>query len=205
MKFGRATVLDGGLIPPNHWAYADLHLYEQPAPGEAKRLISEAGLPTPMDVELIVDAGVAYQVRAAEVIKQQLKPVGLDVSIQALESAVFFDRLGKGDFQMTVVGWMGFVDPDEWTWNLFHADGKYNQQGYANAEVDALLDRARRSPDREERKRLYTDAQRIIATEAPMVFLYVNDQTSAWRERVHGYHVHPTATTLGLRETWITP
>ena len=195
VKFGRATVLSGGPIPPNHWAYAGLDLYEP------KATVDPRGIE--LKVELIVDASVAYQVRAAEVIKQQLKPLGIDVTIQGLESAVFFDRLGKGEFQMTVVGWMGFVDPDEWTWNLFHSDGKYNQQGYSNEQVDALLDEGRRTLDREKRKDIYREAQRIIADEAPMVFLYVNDQTSAWRENVKGYHVHPTATTLGLRETWI--
>lgn len=195
VKFGRATPLPGGHIPPNHWAHADLALY----PSEDGATVTDANVPA----GLIVDASVAYQVRAAEVIKQQLRSVGIDVAIQALESTVFYDRLGKGDFQMTVVGWMGFVDPDEWTWNLFHTKGKYNQQGYSNARVDELLDEGRRMSDREKRKAIYREAQQIIASDAPMVFLYVNDQTSAWRKNVKGYKVHPTATTLGLRDTWI--
>jgi len=211
VKFGRATPLVGGHIPPNHWAHAvvphhdrpDQQLYEQPQPGNAEFLLNAASAEKPLRVELIVDSSVTYQVRAAEVIKQQLKPIGFEVTVVGLESAVFFDRLGRGDFQMTVVGWMGFVDPDEWTWNLFHSQGKYNQQGYANPALDELLDRGRTTLGRAQRRAIYADALKLIATDAPMVFLYVNNQTSAWRDSVRGYHVHPAATTLSLRDTWL--
>ncbi|NBC11339.1 MAG: peptide ABC transporter substrate-binding protein [Planctomycetes bacterium] len=203
VKFGKATELYGGHIPPNHWAHADLTLFKDKNPGDARFLFDAAGVEEPLPVELIVDSGVSYQVRAAEVIKQQLEPVGFAVTIRGLESSVFFDRLGRGDFEMTVVGWMGFVDPDQWTWNLFHSEGKYNQQGYANAEVDELLGRGRRPLDRAARQEIYAEAQRLIAEEAPMVFLYLNDQASAWRDTVHGYRVHPTATSRALVDTWI--
>jgi len=203
VKFGKATELYGGHIPPNHWAHADFELFRDTNPGDARDLFGAAGVDEPLAVELIVDSGVSYQVRAAEVIKQQLQPVGFDVTIRGLESSVFFDRLGRGDFEMTVVGWMGFVDPDQWTWNLFHSQGRYNQQAYANAEVDRLLDRGRRTLDREARQEIYAEAQRLIAEAAPMVFLYLNDQASAWRETVHGYRVHPTATSRALVDTWV--
>ncbi len=203
VKFGQATVLDGGPIPPNHWAYADLHLYPKRDVAKAKALLAEAGYGEGLNAALIVDASVTYQVRAAEVVKQQLAEAGIDVALRGLEAAVFFDRLGKGRFDLTLVGWMGFVDPDEWTWNLFHREGKYNQQGYANPEVDRLLDEGRTTFDRTARKQIYRKTQRLIASDAPMVFLYVNPQTSAWRRRVRGYQVHPTATTLGLREAFV--
>ena len=150
-----------------------------------------------------VGSSFKYQVDAAQMVKQQLAEVGIDVQIQALESGLFFDALNQRDFDMTLVGWLGFVDPDEWTYNLFHSDGKYNQQAFSNAELDHLLEQGRRTLDRAQRQRIYADAQRIIATEAPVVSLYVNDQTSAWRREVRGYQVHPTATTLWLRETWL--
>jgi len=202
VKFDQATELVGGHIPPNHWAHAGLDLYPAPDLAESRRLLAEAGHPDGLDVELIVDSSVAYQVRAAVVIKQQLRPLGVDLTLRGLESTAFFDRLGKGDFQMTVVGWMGFVDPDEWTWNLFHSAGPYNQQGYANESVDALLDDGRRTTDRAARQTIYADALQRIATDAPMVFLYVNHQTAAHRDDVHGWHTHATGSTLGLRDTW---
>ena len=129
--------------------------------------------------------------------------MGIDVKVSAQESGIFFDALGKGDFDMTVVGWLGFVDPDEFTYNLFHTGAPWNQQGYSNEQVDALLERGRTVGDREERKKIYRQALKIIAEEAPMVFLYVNERTAALNGTVKGFDVHPTVTTLSLEETWL--
>lgn len=204
LKFGQATVLPGGHIPPNHWAYvAGFEPYAQRDLEKAKQLLRDAGHPEGFSVVMKVGSAFNYQVKAAERVKQHLREVGIDVTIQSLESGLFFDALNRRDFEMTLVGWLSFVDPDEWTYNLFHSDGRYNQQGYGNPVLDVLLEEGRRTPDRARRKEIYAEAQRIIATEAPVVSLYVNDQTSAWRTTVRGYEVHPTATTRGLRDTWL--
>jgi peptide/nickel transport system substrate-binding protein len=92
------------------------------------------------------------------------------------------------------------VDPDEWTYNLFHSGGKYNQQGYSNPALDKLLELGRKLGDRQRRKQIYTKIQRIVAADAPMVFLYDNSQISATRRRVKGFFVHPTASTIFLRD-----
>jgi peptide/nickel transport system substrate-binding protein len=150
-----------------------------------------------------VTSAAAYQGQAAEVIKQQLKDVGITVRVQQLESTVFFNALNTGDFQATLVGWVGFVDPDQWMYALFHSGGKYNQQGYSNPQLDKLLEQGRVTLDRDQRKDIYSQAQRIVAQDAPMVLLYVNPQVSAYRDNVHGYIVRPTAATISLRQTWL--
>jgi peptide/nickel transport system substrate-binding protein len=203
VKFGRAMVLEGGNIPPGHWADADLHIYPKRDVEKAKQLLKEAGKESGLKLTLKVGSAFQYQVDAAQMIKQQLKDVGVEVEVLAQESGVFFDALGKGDFEMTIVGWLGFVDPDEYTYNLFHTGAKWNQQAYSNPEVDALLEKGRTTFDQAERKEIYTQIQKIIAEEAPMVFLYVNEQTSAYLKDVKGFVVHPTVTTLSLKKTWL--
>jgi peptide/nickel transport system substrate-binding protein len=104
---------------------------------------------------------------------------------------------------MTVIGWVGFVDPGEYLYNIFHTDGIWNQQGYSNPEVDQLLEEGRRVSDQSQRKEIYREAQRLIAEDAPMVFLYVNPQASALQDYVKGFDVNPTVTTISLSETWL--
>jgi peptide/nickel transport system substrate-binding protein len=200
VKFGRATVLDGGPIPPNHWAYAGLSVYPRPDPDQARTLLAAAGLGEGADVELIVGSDFPYQVKAAEAIKQMLRPLNLRVTVRALESGAFFDRLGRKEFDLTVVGWLGFVDPDEWLGLLFRSGAEWNQQGYGNPEVDALIEQGRATRDRAERTEIYRRAQAVIAGEAPMVFLYVNERTSARLADVTGFVNHPTVTTISLRD-----
>ncbi len=203
VKFGHATVLSGGHIPPNHWARAEFELYPRRDIERARGLLADAGLPEGFDATLKVGSSFPYQVLAAEAIKQMVAEAGIRVHLRSLESSVFFDALARGDFDMTVVGWVGLVDPDEWTWNLFHSEGKWNQQGYANPVLDGLLDEGRRTPGREDRRDLYARAQRIIADDAPMVFLYVNDQIAAMRRDVRGFEPHATASLLALRDVWL--
>lgn len=203
VKFGRADVLEGGHIPAHHWAYLPQTIYGKRELAKARQLLAEAGLTDALQLSLTVGADFPYQVQAAEIVKQQLLDAGIEVKLQMLESGVFFDDLGAGDFDMTLVGWVGFVDPDQWMWDLFHSRGRFNQQGYANREVDDLLDQGRSTLDRDRRRELYQQAQRIVAKEAPMVFLYLNPQVSAMRRRVRGFKVHPTASTLSLRDAWV--
>jgi peptide/nickel transport system substrate-binding protein len=200
VKRGQATPLRAANLPPHHWAALTDAIYPQRDLEKARALLQEAGHDEGIELTLIVDASVGYQVRAAEMIKQQLAPAGIDVAVQAMETTAFFDKLGAGDFDATVVGWMGFVDPDQWMYDLFHSQGQYNQQGFADAQVDQLLEEGRRSLDRRAVTPTYQQAQRRVADLAPMVFLYVNPQTSAVREEVQGYVVHPTATTIFLRD-----
>lgn len=201
IKFGQATVLTGGHIPPNHWAYAGLDLYPAPDPDKARQLLADAGHADGIEIEMVVDSSIDYQVRAAEMVKQQLAAVGIDVNLRGLEPGVFYDRLNNREFEATLVGWLGFVDPDEWVADLFRSDGQYNQQGYANEQVDELIEQAARTHDRDERRELYRDIQQQVATDAPMVFLYINPHTTAIRDNISGYRVHPTGTTLSIRDT----
>ncbi len=202
VKFGRAQVLDGGVLPPHHWAHADLSIYPRRDIARAKQLLESAGFPEGFRTTLKVGSAFAYQVRAAQVVKQQLRDIGIDIELQTLESTVFFDALGRGEFDMTIAGWVGFTDPDQWLYHIFHSGGRYNQQGYASDDVDALLERGRAERDRQRRVAIYREAQRLIAADAPVVFLYVSPQTSAWRDHVRGFDVHPTATTRSLEKTW---
>jgi peptide/nickel transport system substrate-binding protein len=206
VKLGAAAVLDGGLIPPGHWAYADLHLYPRRDPERARALLAAAGVrPGELRLDLKVGSAFPYQVAAGQMVKQQLRDVGIDVRLLAEESGVFFEALGRHEFDLTVCGWVGFVDPDEWTYELFHSAGKWNQQGYRNPKVDALLEEGRRTAGREDRRRVYAQVQRVVADEAPMVFLYANDQASAALPDVRGFVDHPTASTIFLRDTSLAP
>ncbi|GEN54555.1 ABC transporter substrate-binding protein [Halobacillus faecis] len=202
VKFGKASPLLSGNIPENHWAHLEEEVYPEPDLEKAKQLLEEAGYGDGLDLKMKVGTN-QYQIDAAQVIKQQLKEVGINVEVVSQEKSVFFEALGSGDFEMTVVGWVGFVDPDEFLYNIFHTDGKYNQQNYSNSEVDELLEQGRTEMDQEKRKEIYDQAQAIIAEDAPMVFLYANPHISAIRDRVKGFEVTPTVTTKSLEKTKI--
>ena len=203
VKMGNATVLPEADIPSTHEDYGGDEIYTERDVDKARELLSEAGYQDG-DITLKITAGSdwQYQVDAAQMVKQQLEEIGINSEISALESGVYFDGLNSGDFDLTVCGWSGFVDADEYLYDLFTTDGAYNQQKYSNPEVDQLLEEGRTTLDETARKEIYKEAQKIIAEDAPMAFLYMNSFTVAMRDNVKGYTVHPTAATIFMKNVY---
>lgn len=203
VKMGGATVLKEANIPDTHEYYGGDEIYAARDVEKAKALLAEAGYKEG-EISLRITAGSdwQYQVDAAQMVKQQLAEAGIESEISALESGVFFDGLNSGDFDLTVCGWSGFVDVDEYLYDLFTTEGAYNQQKYSNPEVDKLLDEGRVTTDEAKRKEIYKEAQKMIAEDAPMAFLYMNSFTVAMRDNVKGYTVHPTAATIFMKDVY---
>jgi len=203
VKMGNATVLTEADVPPTHEYFGGDEIYTERDVEKAKALLEEAGVEEgSITLNFTVGSDWQYQVDAATMVKQQLAEIGIECNIQALESGIFFDGLNAGDFDLTVVGWSGFVDIDEYLYNLFTTDGAYNQQNYSNPEVDELLEKGRVTIDETERKEIYKEAQKLIAEDAPMAFLYMNSFTVAMRSNVLGYTVHPTAATIFMKDVY---
>jgi peptide/nickel transport system substrate-binding protein len=74
--------------------------------------------------------------------------------------------------------------------------------GYNNARVDALLDQARQTFEQAERKKLYSEAQAIIAREVPMLPLFSPwVEYAALRDSVQGFAWIPDQIPR-LRDLW---
>src|SRR3546814_18735468 len=63
-------------------------------------------------------------------------------------------------------------------------NGGFNSGYYANPEVDALLEQARREVDRAKRAELYKRMQRIVHDDAPWAFIANWKQNAVTAERV---------------------
>jgi peptide/nickel transport system substrate-binding protein len=111
----------------------------------------------------------------ATVIQQNLRQAGVAVEIRSYEFATFFGDVIRGNFQMCTLQWVGVSDPDMLR-RVFHSSQVppvgWNRGFFKDPEVDALIERATRSVDREERRRLFGEAQRRIAAAAPYISLW---------------------------------
>jgi peptide/nickel transport system substrate-binding protein len=67
-----------------------------------------------------------------------------------------------------------------------------NRGHYRNPQVDALLDQARVESDREKRRELFSQVQKIIAEDLPYVSLWFMDNVSVHRKRINGVQISPT-------------
>jgi peptide/nickel transport system substrate-binding protein len=134
--------------------------------------------------------------RMASYIKEQLAPVGINVTIEVFEWEAYLEAIKEGDHQMALVGWNGdFVDPDNFLYTLFSSENMreglvLNYSFYENKEVDYLLTQARRSTDTTFRKSLYREIQEIIDGEVASIPLVHTMTASAVSKSVEGFNVH---------------
>ncbi|MBA3891379.1 MAG: ABC transporter substrate-binding protein [Gemmatimonadaceae bacterium] len=132
-------------------------------------------------------ADSAQSVEMADFMKADLATVGIEVELNGLSSAGYFDAVRAGQHH-TQNWWDPFTDPNSMR-ILFHSDnagGGTNRNNYIDAEMDELLAQGAATPDPERRAEIYAQIQAKVKDEAIMVFY--NDPASlyAFSADLHG-------------------
>jgi peptide/nickel transport system substrate-binding protein len=202
-RFGYATPTQDPIPPSSVWK--DLISVDDPYSQDlerARQLREESDYD---GEELTIQVGQQFpqQVTIAEIIQEQLGEVGITASVQPRDFGSMISDLNAGEYDLTIVGWSGFVDPDDMMYLQFHSGETFNQSNYANDEVDQLLEQGRQAAgSREERAAFYDDAVDIIAEEAPYTFLEFNDELAAWRTSVRNF-THISTGTPYFTNVWL--
>lgn len=105
-----------------------------------------------------------------------LQAAGFEVTIEEQGAGQSTGPLKIGEYQAAVNGWNNYIiDPRADLQRWFQNPRPADQTGYKNDEVDALFLEARAALDKEEEKRLYLRIQELVETDAPLAYL--------WREQ----------------------
>jgi peptide/nickel transport system substrate-binding protein len=173
-----------GMMPPLSWAIAtDVPLFPTD-PARARTLLDEAGYPDPdgngpasrFHLTLKISNTEFNRLQSA-VIQENLQRVGIALDVRTYDFATMYADVLSGNFQLFTMQWTGesLADPDILR-RVFHSAQTppvgFNRGRFVNARIDALLDGARAETDRERRRTLYGEAQRLIADEVPYVSLW---------------------------------
>ena len=202
--YGHGYAQTCGNIAPWSWAFYDCGLYDEPNPEKAKQLMVEAGYPDGFSAVLKCGAPYKAQIDAAQMVKEAIAPLGIEVEVVPVEWGTYLDDLlNTYNFEIAIVGWMGATDPDEWLYNHYHSEGQYNLWAYNNPRVDELLEEARMLVTNEERKPLYDEIQKTVAEEAPVAFFFLYEQYEAVRNNVKGYKHMPNQTKITFVDSWL--
>jgi peptide/nickel transport system substrate-binding protein len=102
-----------------------------------------------------------------------LQEAGFEVTIEEQGAGQVTGPLLVGEFEATVNAWNNFIiDPRADLQRWFQNPRPNDSTGYVNEEVDALFVEARASLDEEVEKSLYFEIQNLVATDAPLVYLW---------------------------------
>ena len=165
---------------------------------KANQLLDEAGLRRGAD-------GVRFKTRIygtpgvrailSEALKEQLKAVGIGTDIVINEWTTYYNAIRQTrtvDGVFTIFSLPTIPDPTTEA-PRYHSKeirpGGFNYLFYSNPRVDAIIEEAQRTLDRERRVRLFQEYQDILARDVPMIPLYVLAGVDVWSKRFAGFQV----------------
>jgi ABC-type oligopeptide transport system substrate-binding subunit len=118
--------------------------------------------------------------------------LGVNVTIQCVETQTFLDNLRDQELQMFQIGWIAdYPDPENFLDVLFHSQSAENHAAYNNSEVDALLEEARVEGNLSTRLEMYQDIEQIIVTDATWLPLYFGQDYYLVKPWVKGFSPTP--------------
>jgi peptide/nickel transport system substrate-binding protein len=183
-----------GVIPIGNWCYEPSVATYPYNPQRARQLLNEAGQ-SGLSFSFRISTDEVQRTLAA-VFQQQLKEVGINMTIQSTEPATFSAAIEKGTFQSYTRRWIGGNnDPD--IFNLIFHSRRMPPEGanrgfYINERVDELIHIGEIETDMEKRKAAYQEIQRIVAEELPYVSLFYIDNVAVFSKRIEGMTLYPS-------------
>lgn len=140
-------------------------------PAGARKLLQEAGYGNGFKTELLISDRSDY-VGMATVVQNNMKAIGIDMSIKVLEAGAFIDTIRLPKHGPFLNNWGGNVptsDPFFSMTPLFHSKnvGQTNRSFYKNQTVDELLEKGVHTLNSNERAPIYAELWDILNKELP--------------------------------------
>jgi peptide/nickel transport system substrate-binding protein len=168
----------------------------------AKAKLTEAGFPEGLTIHYLGLPQYPELLRTGEVVRDQLREIGINMEIEQVDVSVWFDRFVSGDYEITSAYQERTIDPDNFYALVLRTGGIVNTTGYSNPEMDELIDQARGLTDEAARKPIYEQIRQITWDEAPIIFAHYETINYLMRNDVHGSTVNPTLE-LRMENVWL--
>jgi peptide/nickel transport system substrate-binding protein len=175
---------------PVSWAYSNNVPKYEFNPEKAKQFLKEAGQEN-LEFTVLVNQGNKEREKAAVILQQQYKKVGVRVNVRVLEWSALLKIVNAPkdpkDFEAVIMGWSLGLDPDAYSiWHSSQYPKGFNFVKYNNSEVDKLLAEGRTTIAKDQRRKIYRQLWNLIAADQPYIFLWYPKTVSGIRDRVGG-------------------
>ena len=197
--YGLGKPAIGPIASPTKWAFNPHITQYEFNPKKAEQLLDEAGYRKGSDgirfkTSVTADRGNFIAAKAAEIVRDQLGKVGIQVDLKLVDRATMVDAVYvRWDFDMQVHGFGTGPDPAIGVSRMYVSSNIKpvafaNASAYSNKEVDELFALAEKAPTVKARADSYFKVQQILAREAPYIWLSEYGLQSAWRDEFKGVH-----------------
>ncbi|CAH2403078.1 ABC transporter substrate-binding protein [Mesorhizobium ventifaucium] len=170
----------GSHMSPANKAYVDLTGLYPHNVDKARELLKEAGLENGFKATLKLPPP-PYARLGGEIIASQLRDVGIDLQIVPVEWAQWLDQVfTKKDYDLTIVSHTEPNDIDVYS----RKDYYFN---YDNSTFDKIIADLNLTSDEAKRMTLLGEAQKILADDAVVGFLYELPKVGVWDAKLEGF------------------
>ena len=175
---GLGTPIGSHFSPANE-AYVDLTGTYPYDPAKAKELLKEAGLENGFKTTLKLPP-VGYARDGGQIIASELRGIGIEAEIIPVEWADWLKQVfTEKDYDLSIVSHTEPNDIDIYS----RKDYYFN---YDNPAFDKVIEELNLTSDEAKRKELYGQAQKILADDAVVGFLFELPKIGIWDAKVEG-------------------
>ncbi len=155
---------------------------------KAKQLLAEAGYPNGLTIDLYAGDVATGLISLAQAYQQMAAEAGITVNVNIAPTETYWDDVWlKRSFAATAWG----ARPTASALSIaYRSDAKYNETHWKNPEFDALLDKANSTLDPEERRKLYQEANKLIAEDGGAIGPVFATLIAAVRTNCDGFAPH---------------
>ena len=189
-----------GIVPPSI-DFAQTYPAIKYDPAKARELLKEAGYPNGFETTLWSSHNHSTAQKVLQFTQQQLAQVGVKVKVTAMDAgqrAAEVESKGQKEsgVRMFYTGWSASTGEADWALTPLFATTSwppaiFNTAFYSNPQVDKDLSDALKTTDREQKAKLYKDAQDRIWRDHPWIPLVVEQLLSANNKNLTGFYVMP--------------
>jgi peptide/nickel transport system substrate-binding protein len=198
-----------GVVVPTFQKYYDAGAlsaagYDKPNVTKATQLMASAGYSAsnPLNLTVITITGYTDWDASLAVIKQQLKPIGINLTVDDLAQQTFNTMLYNGDFDLAYYGEAGGPTPYYELRQLLYSkntapigqQANSNYERYINQSVDALFDQYASADDatqvsiiKQIEASMISDVPFIPTTESVDWFQYNTSDIGGWPTQANPY------------------
>jgi peptide/nickel transport system substrate-binding protein len=200
-KVARGAAVPGslGILPPDHVMAAKNTRPYPFNPQQARILLDQAGCGrtdahgmrlSPDGQPLVLDLLCSSrEVRMAELIRQQLKTVGIGLTIRSVDGKTRDAQVRGFNYQLAILGHGGWGGDPDYLASRFAGEpldqsaspSRSRLPGFDVPELMPLLKRQQTEIDPQQRRRLITEIQKMLAEHVPEIPLYYTTGYSVYR------------------------
>lgn len=161
-------------------------------PAIAKRELAQSGVKN-ASIQIEYSSENPDTGRVFAQVQSDLKALGITMGLRAVPGNTWADDGNNHRPSMIFSDWYDdYPDPEDFLDYLIKTGAAENWGAYSNGQLDMLINQGNVAQDEGTRLAKYTQAQKIILTQAPVVMLYQFAQQAVISSKIHGMELNPS-------------